>query len=381
MVFSASAGMDAACQCYGQVLALSSPDPSKCYIITRNTAVAERESTAVIRVVNFQGEPCEAKTSKCSGDLKSFVRTDIRASLSVERAGKTQYKISYKPAIKGRHQLCIKVEGQNIKGSPFSIDVKPPADKLCSSILSIWALDKPWGVTINHSGKVVTTDFVSVFSSSGEKLQSFGTCGSEWGQFQCPRGIVVDGEGNILVADSLNSRIQKFAAEGQFLTSMRICHRGGPQPSPSGIAFNANNEKVYVTDQTNHKVIILNSDLIFSGTFGMKGSIKGQFNIPLCIACDSNGKVYVADSVNHCIQIFTQEGKFVNQIKRFNENKCLKTPVGVAINTGMVYVSDVGRHCVLVFTSEGHYVSSFGRENCPLIRLTVDDCAWSSVCV
>lgn len=71
--------VDAACQCYGQVLALSSPDPSKCYIITGSTVVAEKESTAVIRVVNYQGEPCEM-TTKCDCELKSLVKTDTRAS-------------------------------------------------------------------------------------------------------------------------------------------------------------------------------------------------------------------------------------------------------------------------------------------------------------
>lgn len=40
---------------------------------------------------------------------------------------------------------------------------------------------------------------VSVFSHSGEKLRSFGTKGSGQGEFDCPEGVAVDGEGNILV--------------------------------------------------------------------------------------------------------------------------------------------------------------------------------------
>ena len=57
-------------------------------------------------------------------------------------------------------------------------------------------------------------DCVSVFSPSGEKLQSFGKHGSGQGEFDCPRGVAVDGEGNILVSDGGNHRIQKFTAEG-----------------------------------------------------------------------------------------------------------------------------------------------------------------------
>ena len=38
-----------------------------------------------------------------------------------------------------------------------------------------------------------------MFSPSGDKLQSFGTEGASQGQFMNPRGVAVDGEGNILV--------------------------------------------------------------------------------------------------------------------------------------------------------------------------------------
>ena len=58
---------------------------------------------------------------------------------------------------------------------------------------------------------------VSIFSSSEEKLRPFGTRGYGQGQFNKPCGVAVDGEGNILVADSNNNRIQKFTAEGHQL--------------------------------------------------------------------------------------------------------------------------------------------------------------------
>ena len=59
---------------------------------------------------------------------------------------------------------------------------------------------------------------VSVFSPSGKKTS--GTYGSGPGQVLCPCEVAVDGEGNILVADSGNYRIQKLTSEGQFLASV-----------------------------------------------------------------------------------------------------------------------------------------------------------------
>ncbi len=89
---------------------------------------------------------------------------------------------------------------------------------------------------------------------------------------------------------------------------------------PSGITFNATNDKVYVADTDNDRVQVLNSDLTFSSSFGKESSGKGQFNNPRDIACDRTGKVYVADFDNRRIQVFTAEGKFLIDVAREGEN-------------------------------------------------------------
>ena len=205
-----------------------------------------------------------------------------------------------------------------------------------------------------------------MFSPSGEKLRSFGTRGSGQGEFRYPHKVAVDDEGNILVTDSSNHRIQKFTSEGQFLAAVG-------SGSLAGIAFNASNKKVYVVDRDNHYVQVFNSDLTFSSTFGKKGSGKGQFYKPYDIACDGTGKVYVADDCtgkvyvadrnNHRIQVFTAEGQFVRMLGRRGQGRGeLSEPYGVAIDTsGMVYVSENQNHRISVFTSEGQFVTPFGR--------------------
>ena len=228
--------------------------------------------------------------------------TGTRTSCSVERRGQSQYEISYQPTIKGRHQLHIKMEGQHIRGSPFSVAVKSPVEKLGTPILTIGGVRGPWGVAINQRGEVVVTErsrhCVSVFSPSGGKLQSFGTHGSGQSQFNEVSGVAVDGMGNILVTDGGNCHIQKFTAEGQFLAAVGTKGNGPLQfDLPTGIAFNAINSKVYVTEWSNDRCHVLNSDLTFSSTFGKRGSGEGQFDSPAGIACDSTGKVYVADNL------------------------------------------------------------------------------------
>ncbi len=200
---------------------------------------------------------------------------------------------------------------------------------------------------------------VSIFSSDGKKLRSFGTRGSDKGQFKYPSGVAVDSEGNILVADRDNIRIQKFTSSGQFLKVTR----GVPFSCPDGIAFNSSNNKIYVIDVHNHRVQVLNSDLTYSSTIGRPGSGNGEFYHPCGISCDSTGKVYVADCHNnHRIQVFTAEGTFITKFAKHGENEGnLNRPTGIAIDTsGFIYVSEEGNGRISVFTSEGQFISTFG---------------------
>ena len=366
-IFLALADVSAACQKYGQVSASSSPDPSQCYAMGKGLEVAAvgKTSTAVLQAVDYMGRPCVKPVVSSEIELVSEL-TGTRIRGSIERTGQSQYKISYQPTIKGRHQLHIKVEAKHITESPFTIRSKSPVEKLGTPILTLSEVKDPYAVAVNQRGEVVVADYgahcISVFSYSGRKLRSFGTQGSCQGQFDVPRGVAVDGNGNIFVADLVNHRIQKFTVKGQFVTAVGTKGNGPPQfDAPKGIAFNASNYRMYITD-SNHRVQVLNSDLTYSCTFGKHGSGKGHFDSPRGIACDSTGKVYVADRDNHRIQVFTAEGKFLRMFGKRGEGRGeLKFPIDVAIGTNdIVYVCENRNHRVSVFTSEGVFVTSFG---------------------
>ncbi|XP_030402640.1 tripartite motif-containing protein 3 isoform X1 [Gopherus evgoodei] len=73
-------------------------------------------------------------------------------------------------------------------------------------------LDGPHFVAVNNKNEIVVTDFhnhsVKVYSADGEFLFKFGSHGEGNGQFNAPTGVAVDSNGNIIVADWGNSRIQ-----------------------------------------------------------------------------------------------------------------------------------------------------------------------------
>ena len=211
--------------------------------------------------------------------------TGARVRGEVKERGRGQYEISYQPVTKGRNLLHIRVCGLNIRGSPFDVKVVSPVEDLGVPIQTFGGFEGPWGVAFNHAGEIVVSgvDSVSVLSPNGTKLRSFGTCGSGPGQFLAPSGVAVDDEGNILVADSENHRIQKFTNDGQFLTSVGTKGTGPLQfGNPRDVAFNTHNKKVYVVDNGNDRIQVLNSDLTFSNIIGEEdGSKSGEFALSM----------------------------------------------------------------------------------------------------
>ena len=66
--------------------------------------------------------------------------------------------------------------------------------------------------------------------------------------------MVADRDDNIIVMDGGNYRVQKFTSEGEFLTEVGT---SGSNPLqfryPTGASISSTDDKVYITDQDNHK--------------------------------------------------------------------------------------------------------------------------------
>ena len=117
-------------------------------------------------------------------------------------------------------------------------------------------------------------------STHGTFLATWGSEGSEDGQFNSPYGIAVDGSGKVYVADSGNHRIQKFSSKGIFLATWGSNGlRNGQFDSPHGIAVDGSGN-VYVADSGNHRIQKFNPDGTFLATWGSQGSGNGQFYFP-----------------------------------------------------------------------------------------------------
>ena len=337
----------------------------KCYISTKGTkgiqdAVVEEETTEILHVVDEHGEPCVVPVESVDCELVSKI-TAKKTKCHTKQVENGRYEFNYKPTTRGRHHLHIKVEGEHIKGSPFSVIA------ISSTVKTIGGLEGPWGITFNQRGEVIVAEsdghHVSILSPRGEKLGKFGSRGSGRAELKRPCGVAVDDDDNILVVDGDNHRIQKFTSDGQFVKTAGSKGTGRLQFSfPVGVAIHPHNKKVYVADCSNHRIQILNPDLTFSSTFGNPGSANGQFNSPWDVAFDNTGLVYVADCLNHHIQVFTTEGTYLRKFGNHGRgNGQLNLPSSVAIDTdNAVYVTERENQRVSVFSSCGTFLTSFG---------------------
>src|SRR5438270_9659517 len=176
-----------------------------------------------------------------------------------------------------------------------------------------------------------------------------GGHGSGKGQFDNPRGIAIDGAGNMFVADTDNGRIEKFSQNGTFVTSI------GPFEAPSGIAIDrAGNiyvaevgskhriqklgpdgtfiaqwapglygprkitigpdDSIYVVDSGRNRIVKFSPDGQVLASWGGDGSADGQFSGVSSVAVDpATDRVYVADSMNRLIEVFDSGGKFLTK--------------------------------------------------------------------
>ena len=364
--FVSSPKLTQACQQFGHVY-IPKVSPDKCYITGKGMEVAEvgERATAILHVVDLKGEACTVPVEAIFSELE-LNNTSEKIECLVNKTNINQYEISYQANSRGRYRLHIKVEGEHIKGSPFCILA---IKKLGTPIKMITGVKEPRDVVVNQRGGFIvseggTNNHISIFTSAGEILHSFGSQGSKQGQFDRIRGVATDDDGNIYVADGHNHCIQKFSPDGNFITAVGRKGKEKLQFNvPKGGTIHPLNKKIYVADRSNHRIQILNPDLTFSSSFGSRGGGSGEFNRPSGVAFDGTGNVYVADYNNDRIQVFTAEGEFVRKFgQRGSGDGELHSPSRITIGgDNVVYVTEARNSRISVFTCAGKFLTSFGK--------------------
>ena len=369
ITFTGNKKLVESCNNIGEVDSFSFADKSNVKIFCPTSSMADRKVTATLSLQTKLGSPYKILPSlplTChliSCDTSQAIVCDIK-----ETEGK--YSVSFTPSVHGKHQLMMQVGGINIHSSLFSFYVVPSPEMRGKPVKTILGFNRPWGTGV--ADKMIVTEnslhCISVYDKEGKKVQSFGSKGTEKGQFTQPRGVAVTNDGHILVTD--NHRLQKLTLEGRCVMSVGSSKAGsGPLQFhiPMGISVHPTTGQIFVADEYNHRIQVINGDFTYSHSIGSFGTapVPVQLNHPFDVALDGVGNVYVANHSNNCIDVFTSDGKYL--IRRFGSrgrgDGQLNHPSSITIDThNMVYVAECVNSRISVFTTNGDFIRHFGRQ-------------------
>lgn len=162
----------------------------------------------------------------------------------------------------------------------------------------------------------VRAQVVKVFDLNGKYLFTIGVSGGGNidGAFSFPGMMAVMRNGNIVVADSMNARIQIFDPDGKYI--VKFGNRGdGPGEFQliKGVAVDSENH-IYVTDAKGNVVTIFSEKgeylLSLGGPYSAERLVApGGLLLPQGIFIDSRDTIYVVDQMNGRFQKFQYMNK------------------------------------------------------------------------
>lgn len=203
-----------------------------------------------------------------------------------------------------------------------------------------------------------------------------GTNGAGNGEFNFPESIAIDGSDNIYVGEANNYRVQKLDKNGNFIAKWGANGGDGSSGSSDG-EFNgvrgvaiAPDGNLLVVDEGNYRIQKLNSSTgAFISKFGTSGNADGEFSAPAGVATDSSGNIYVADMYNNRIQKFSSNGTFISKWGANGGDSSSGSGDGefsavsaVDVDSqGNVYALDYDNGRVQKFDTNGNFLAKWGE--------------------
>lgn len=220
----------------------------------------------------------------------------------------------------------------------------------------------------------------------------FGGKGSNPGQFDDPRYIALDGDGNIYIAEYSNGRIQKFDPQGKFLIQWMVEAKtpvSGFDVARDGVVYLTQRNKIWrfdgktgqpmgewpvngnfrfealrVTPDGGLIVISNNEDVIrldasaqvFLNIPKAVESVTGDNELETNVAIDGLGNIYLSASFNHSVLLYNPDGRLNN---RFGERG---NGPGQLNHPGAIAVDGSGR----IFVASGITINVFSKNGLPL---------------
>ncbi len=158
---------------------------------------------------------------------------------------------------------------------------------------TLWALDK-------RKAKVIKLD------ESGNILTSFGSPGSQKGEFDDAEDFAISSGGLVFVADRGNRRVQAFSNDGVFLKEIRN-DASGKLEDPAAIILDSQ-DVIYVLDKGRSVISTYSANLEPLSVFGKPAGGAAILTKPVAMMATPD-ELFVLDSGQ--VKVFSHKGQYV----------------------------------------------------------------------
>ena len=314
-----------------------------------------KETSLILSLCDSRGNICDGE-NRVDTNLVSLQGHITKSNL--EQLPQGRMKIIFTPKTRGRHQLNVKVNGDHIKISPFTVTVYMPPNLLSQPVAEISGLERPCSLKCSQDKVLITELYkrrvLEIDSSRHTKELNLQLSG---GAVE----LTQDMELNLYITNGNNHQLIKLSNTGSMIKIVGQLGKGNAEfDFPNGLRVSKHHE-LYVCDTNNNRVQVFDLDLNYKRSFGKPGSGKGQFNFPADVDFDSSGNIYVTDLRNHRIQVFASHAERHIYIRTIMGDQVFK-PVSIHMHGSHMYVTDEGNHEVRVMNiKSGELVAKFGR--------------------
>ncbi|CAF4028003.1 unnamed protein product [Adineta steineri] len=219
-----------------------------------------------------------------------------------------------------------------------------------------------------HRHQVVKRSLNDSVMSSNRVAAGTGAYGSASNQLRGPRGIFVDVNLDLYVADCINNRVQLFQSgesSGITLVGSESLNPTIILEWPSEITLDAE-KYLFIVDSNNHRIVgsSMNGFRCLVGCYG-RGSKSNQLHNPSVLSFDRSGNMFITDEYNSRIQKFllTKDSFALS----FNQPKLCLT---AAWNPNGITFADeaiVGKHPPAIFVNTNNTIHVINQQNSTIV--------------
>ena len=311
--------------------------------------MTSKPSTIKLQFVN---QPPSLGALTVSAELQSLVGRPWIVPAKVSRKAPSIYELSYTPRKRGRHQLTVRINNEDVATYPVLVHHSP---KNLGTPIREFKYECTWRIALSKNGDIYVTQY------SLKRYVHIHRCGAIKRIVKCidncsAKGIDVDSKtGSVFISDS--NKLQKYNSVGKFVKQISS---HGSQPGQfdhlNDIRFYKN--RLFVCDSGNGCVEIFDSELKYVHSFGTKGKEVGQFQWPEDIDFDSEGNAYVVDSKRKCVLLFGPTYEYLREINS-TITPPLAFPIALRIHGDYMYISDGQKGVFVCHKTTGEVIHRF----------------------